>query len=72
MNIAFNTSAAALQAAEAQLASAARDIANPRADEAGIIDAMVAIKEAEASQAASAAVIRTASDMTGRLLDILA
>ena len=72
MNTAYNISVAAMQAAQAQLAGAARQIANQRADDTGVIDAVVAIKQAEHTHAAAAAIIRTASDMDQRLLDILA
>lgn len=72
MNTAFNVSIAAMQAAQAQVATAARQIANPRADDTGVIDAVVAIKQAEAVHAAAAAVIKTTSDMDEQLIDILA
>ncbi|WP_421792525.1 hypothetical protein [Hyphobacterium sp.] len=72
MNIPYNVSVTAMQAAQAQVATAARQIANPRADETNVIDAVVAIKEAETVHAAAAAVIKTTSDMDEQLIDILA
>lgn len=72
MNTAYNISVAAMQSAQAQLAGAARQIANPRADDTGIIDAVVAVRQAEATHATAAALVRTTSDMTDHLLDILA
>ena len=56
----------------AQVAQAARTVANPRADETGVIQALVAIKEAEATHSAAAAIARTAAEMEERVLDILA
>lgn len=72
MNTAYNISVAAMQSAQAQIAGAARQIANPRADNTGIIDAVIAIKQAEQTHAAAAAVVRTTSDMSEQLIDILA
>lgn len=72
MNTAFNTSIAAMQSAQLQLATAARQIANPRADESGVIDAVVALKEAETLHAAAATIARTAADMDRHLIDIMA
>jgi flagellar hook-associated protein FlgK len=72
MNAVFPPALSALQAAQANLAGAARNIAHQQASERGIVEAMIAIRQAETAHAASAAVIRTANDMSGRLLDILA
>ena len=72
MNSAFSTSLAAMTAAQAQVAQAARTVANPRADETGIIEAMVAIKQAETTHAAAASVARTAAEMESRVINILA
>ncbi|MEE2525340.1 hypothetical protein V0U79_03105 [Hyphobacterium sp. HN65] len=72
MNTAYNISLAAMQAAHAQIANAARQIANPRADESNIIDAVIAIKQAEQTHDAATAAMRTASDMSEQLIDILA
>mgnify|MGYP007051347014 CR=1 FL=1 len=72
MNTAFNTATLAMVAAQAQVATAARQIVNPRADESGVIDALVAIKEAETVHAAAASVARTTADMEQRLIDIIA
>lgn len=72
MNSVFSTSLAALTAAQATVAQAARTVANPRADETGVIEAMVAIKQAEATHSAAAAIARTAAEMENRVLDILA
>lgn len=72
MNTAQNTSVAAMQSAQAQLAQASRQIANPRADESGVIDALIALKEAEALNAAAASAARTAADMEQHLIDLMA
>lgn len=72
MNSVYSTSLAAMTAAQATVAQAARAVANPRADETGVIEAMVAIKQAEATHSAAAAIARTAAEMEDRLLDILA
>ena len=72
MNVAFNTAAMTMVAAHAQVTQAARQIANPSADENGVIDALVAIKQAEKVHAAAATIVRTSADMQGELVDILA
>ena len=72
MNSVFSTSLAAMTAAQATAAQAARTVANPRADETGVIEAIVAIKQAEATHSAAAAIARTAAEMENRVLDILA
>lgn len=72
MNSVYSTSLAAMTAAQTQVAQAARTVANPRADETGVIEAMIAIKQAEATHSAAAAIARTAAEMEDRLLDILA
>lgn len=71
MNTAYNTSLNAMTAAQAQVAQSARQIANPRADESGVIEALIAIKEAEALHAAAASVARTTADMEQHLIDIM-
>jgi len=72
MNSVYSTSLAAMTAAQAQVAQAARTVANPRAGDTGVIEAMVAIKQAEATHSAAAAIARTAAEMENRVLDILA
>ena len=72
MNSVYSTSLAAMTAAQATVAQATRTVANPRADETGVIEAMVAIKQAEATHSAAAAIARTAAEMESRVLDVLA
>lgn len=72
MNTAYNISLNAMTAAQAQLAQSARQIANPRADESGVIEALIAVREAEALQAAAVSAARTAADMDRHLIDIMA
>jgi hypothetical protein len=72
MNTAFNTSLAAMTAAQAQIAQSARQIANPRAGESGVIEALIAVREAEALQAAAASVARSTAEMEQHLIDIMA
>lgn len=72
MNSVYSTSLAAMTAAQATVAQAARTIANPRADETGVIEAVIAIKQAEATHSAAAAIARTAAEMEDRVLDVLA
>ena len=72
MNSVYSTSLAAMTAAQATVAQAARTVANPRADETGVIEAMIAIKQAEATHSAAATIARTAAEMEDRVLDILA
>ena len=72
MNSVYSTSLAAMTAAQATVAQAARTVANPRADETGVIEAAVAIKQAEMSHSAAAAIARTAAEMEDRVIDILA
>lgn len=72
MNSVYSTSLTAMTAAQVQVAQAARTVANPRADETGVIEAMIAIKQAEATHSAAAAIARTAAEREDRVLDILA
>lgn len=72
MNTAFSTSVSAMAAAQAQLSHSARAVANPRAGETDVIEALVSMKKAETSHSAAAAIARTAAEMEDRLLDILA
>ncbi|MBI1235824.1 MAG: hypothetical protein GC188_03975 [Alphaproteobacteria bacterium] len=72
MNTAYNISLNAMTAAQAQVAQSARQIANPRADESGVIEALIAVKEAETLHAAAASAARTAADMDRHLIDIMA
>mgnify|MGYP004060491415 FL=1 len=57
-------------AAQSQVATAGSQMVANSAKGQDIIQAAVAIKRAEATHAAAAAVARTASDMTDTLLDI--
>jgi len=72
MNTASNTSLTAMTAAQAQVAQSARQIGNPRTDESGVIEALIALKKAEALHAASASAARQAADMEQQLIDIMA
>lgn len=72
MNVAFNTAATAMINAQSQVGEhGSRMVANASTGE-DIIQPAIAIKRAEATHAAAAAVARTASDMTDTLLDIIA
>ena len=70
MNVAFNTAVSGMLSAQSQIATAAHEVAQAPQKGEGIIQAAVAIKRAEAVHEASAAIARTASDMTDTLLDI--
>ncbi|GLK53038.1 MAG: hypothetical protein CMH94_09360 [Oceanicaulis sp.] len=70
MNVAFNTAVTGMLAAQSQVATAGSQMVANSAKGQDIIQAAVAIKRAEATHAAAAAVARTASDMTDTLLDI--
>ena len=70
MNVAFNTAVTGMLAAQSQVAAAGSQMVANSAKGQDIIQAAVAIKRAEATHAAAAAVARTASDMTDTLLDI--
>ena len=71
MNIAFNTAAAGMIAAQNQAGAAAQNVVHAASKgEEGVIQAMIAVKRAEHAHAASAAMVKVASDMTDTLLDI--
>jgi hypothetical protein len=70
MNIAFNTAVGGMIAAQSQLHTAGAEMVRNSSQGQDIIQSAVAIKRAEASHAASAALARTASEMTDTLLDI--
>ena len=70
MNVAFNTAVTGMLAAQSQVATAGSQMVANSAKGQDITQAAVAIKRAEATHAAAAAVAQTASDMTDTLLDI--
>ncbi|MEA1943090.1 MAG: hypothetical protein U9P68_12675 [Pseudomonadota bacterium] len=70
MNVAFNTAVNGMLAAQSQASAAGSQMVVNASKGEGIIQAAVAVKRAEATHAAAAAVARTASDMTDTLLDI--
>ena len=74
MSAIANIGTAALTAAHARAADAAQTIAGARAAPAGtdpVVQGAVELKRAEAEADAAAAIIRTADEMTGTLLDML-
>jgi flagellar hook protein FlgE len=71
MNIPFNTAMTGMLNAQARLADTAQSIAREGAG-GNLAEQMVEIRKAETEHAANAAVVKTASEMTDRLLDILA
>ena len=72
MNVAFHTAVSGMLTAQSHLADAARDTVTAVQSGQDIIQPVIAVKQAEATHAASAMVARAASDMTDSLLDILA
>lgn len=70
MNIAFNTAVAGMLQAQSDAGLASRNVVEAAAKGEGVIDAMVAVKKAEASHSASAAMVKVTSEMTDTLLDI--
>ncbi|WP_300541976.1 hypothetical protein [Maricaulis sp.] len=72
MNVAFNTAVTGMIAAQSQASAAGSQMVANAVRGQDIIQAAVAVKRAEATHAAAAAVARTAADMTDTLLDITA
>lgn len=70
MNIALNTAVTGMLNAQAQVGVASESLVNAAAKDEGIIQAMIAVKRAEATHQASAAMVKVADDMTRTLLDI--
>ncbi|MBR9826064.1 MAG: hypothetical protein GYB36_09715 [Alphaproteobacteria bacterium] len=70
MNIAFNTALAGMMQSQANFNTASRNVVEAAAKDEGIVEALVAVKKAETTHAASAAVLKASSEMTDRLLDI--
>jgi len=70
MNVAFNTAANSMIAAQNRAHEAGAEMVRNAAQGQDIIQPAVAIIKAEKTHAASAAVMQTVSDMTDRLLDI--
>ena len=71
MNIALNTAVTGLLNAQSQAGVASTSLVNVAAKGEGIIQAMIAVKRAEAAQHAAAAMVKVADDMTKTLLDII-
>lgn len=70
MNIALNTAVSGMLNAQAQVGTASEGLVNAAAKDEGVIQAVIAVKRAEATHKASAAMVRVADDMTKTLLDI--
>lgn len=70
MSIAFNTAVSGMLAAEAQFSTAARNVVEKAAQGEDVIQASIAVKKAEATHSAAAAMVRVTSEMTDTLLDI--
>ena len=72
MNIAFNTAVTGLLAAQAQTGAASGSLVAAAAKGEGIIQAVVAVKQAESAQHATASMVKVADEMTRTALDIIA
>jgi hypothetical protein len=72
MNIAFNTAVSGMLTAHSQVASASENLVTSAAKGEGVIQAVVAVKQAESAHGASAVMARVASEMDKTLIDILA
>lgn len=70
MNVAFNTAVSGMIAAQSQASSAAHNLVVNSQKGEGVIQAVIAVKQAEAVNKASAAMAQVASEMTKSLLDI--
>ena len=70
MNIVFNTAVNGMLQAQSEFSSASRNVVEAATKGEGVIDAVVAVKKAESTHAASAAIVKTTSEMTDTLLDI--
>jgi hypothetical protein len=70
MNIAFNTAVSGMLTAQSHMASASENLVTSAAKGEGVIQAVVAVKQAETAHSASAVMAKVASDMTDTLLDI--
>jgi predicted component of type VI protein secretion system len=71
MNIAFNTAVSGMITARAQMATASHAVVDASARGEDIVQSIVSLQQAESLHQASAAIARTASDMTETLLDII-
>ncbi len=71
MNIALNTAVTGLLNAQSEVGAASTSLVYAAAKNEGIIQAMIAVKRAEATHKASAAMVKVADDMTKTLLDII-
>ncbi|WP_339740780.1 hypothetical protein [uncultured Maricaulis sp.] len=72
MNIALNTAVSGMLNAQAQAGAASESLVTAAAKGDGVIQAVIAVKRAEATHEASAAMVKVADDMTKTLLDIIA
>lgn len=70
MSIAFNTAVSGMLAAEAQFNAAAKNVVEKAAQGGNVIQASVAVKKAETTHSAAAAMVQVTSEMTDTLLDI--
>jgi hypothetical protein len=71
MNIAFNTAVSGMVSARSQIAAASHEIIGASAHGEDIVQSMISLRQAETLHQASAAIAKTASDMTETLLDII-
>tara|TARA_R110000868_G_scaffold188932_2_gene431803 strand:- start:10703 stop:10921 length:219 start_codon:yes stop_codon:yes gene_type:complete len=71
MDIAFNTAVTGMLNAQTRASAASESVVHAAATGEGIIQALVAVKQAEATHQASAAMVKVADDMQQVLLDIL-
>ena len=71
MNVAFNTAVSGMLTAQSNLADASRNLVNASTQGEDLIQPIVAAKQAEIAHKASAMMVKTASDMTDTLLDII-
>ena len=72
MNIALDTAVSGMLIAQAQAGAASESLVNAAAKGEGIIQAVIAVKRAESTHEASAAMVKVADDMTKTLLEIIA
>jgi hypothetical protein len=71
MNIAFNTAVSGMAVARSQMAKASHEMIDAAARGDDIVQFMTSLRQAESLHHASAAIARTASEMTETLLDII-
>lgn len=71
MNVAFNTAVSGMLSAQSKLVEASRSMVETSTQGEDLIQPVIALKQAEIAHKASAAMVKTASDMSDTLLDII-